>query len=112
MAMRRTGSRLLVVDGVTYRWRIRRRSTHGQSCYGSGTVNVAVELAEGSGTTLVLFTDRPHPADWGTKQVVAVSPSDVAVWVREALTAGWSPPNPGPQFAYRPVSLPHPDSGR
>ena len=106
MAMRKTGSRRLVVDGVAYRWRIRKRATYGQSGYGCGTLNVAVELAEAPGSVLVLHTDRPHPADWGTKHVVAVCPSDVVVWVREALTAGWLPPHPGPQFTHHPVSVP------
>jgi hypothetical protein len=55
---------------------------------------------------LVLYTDRPHPADWGTNQVVPVRPTDVAGWVREAVAAGWVPSRPGPQFIHRPVSAP------
>lgn len=96
MAMRKTGSRRLVVDGVAYRWRIRRRATYGQSDYGCGKLHVAVEQAEEQpGAVLVLYTDRPHPADWGTRQVLPVRPSDVARWVREALAAGWVPSEPG-----------------
>jgi hypothetical protein len=101
MATRKAGSRKLVVDGVTYRWRIRRRATKLQSDYGHGTLHVAVELAEQPGAVLVLYTDRPHPAYWGTKHVVAVRPSDVANWIREALSAGWLPSEPGPQFSLR-----------
>jgi hypothetical protein len=105
VATRKTGSRRLTVDGVTYRWRIRKRETYSQADYGSGKLHVAVELAEDPGTVLVLYTDRPHPADWGTEQVVPVRPSDVAGWVREALAAGWLPSVSGPQFIHRPVSV-------
>ena len=104
MATRKTGSRRLVVDGVVYRWRIRKRATYGQSDYGCGKLDVAVQLAEKPGSVLVLFTDRPHPADWATKQVIPVRPSDVAMWVQEALAAGWMPSKPGPQFIHRPVT--------
>ena len=103
MATRNSGSRQLVVDGVAYRWRIRKRATYGQSDYGCGKLHVAVELAEKTGSVLVLFTDRPHPADWGAKEVVPVRPSDVAMWVREALAAGWVPSRSGPQFIHHPV---------
>jgi len=104
MATRKTGSRQLVVDGITYRWRIRRRATSLQSDYGHGTLHVAVELAEQPGAVLILFTNRPHPADCGTDRVAPVRPSDVAVWVREALAAGWAPSTPGPQFRLRLIS--------
>ena len=101
MAMRKAGSRKLVVDGVVYRWRIRRRATPLQTDFGHGTLHVAVELAERPGAVLVVYTDRPHPADWGTNQVTPIRPADVARLVREALAAGWSPAQPGPQFRVR-----------
>ena len=106
MATRKTGSRRLVVDGVAYLWRIRKRATYSQADYCNGTLNVAVELAERPGTLLVLNTDRPHPANWGTDRVVPIRPSDVAGWVREALAAGWVPSQPGPQITRSPVSAP------
>lgn len=105
MATRKTGSRRLVVNGVAYRWRIRKRATFSQADYGNGTLNVAVELAEQPGAVLLLYTDRPHPADWGTKQVVPILPSDVANWVQQALAAGWVPSIPGPQFIHSPVCV-------
>jgi len=106
VAIRKAGSRRLVIDGVAYRWRIRRRATNSEADYGCGTLTVAVEMAEQSGAVLVLYTDHPHPADWGTKRVVPIRPSDVAAWVREALVAGWMPSLPGPQFIHRPASAP------
>ncbi len=68
MATRRTGSRPIVVDGVAYRWRIRRRATSCQADYGRGKLHVAVELAERRGAVLVLVTDCPHPRDWSTEE--------------------------------------------
>jgi hypothetical protein len=98
MATRRTGSRPIVVDGVAYRWRIRRRATYCQADYGSGKLHVAVELADRPGAVLVLVTDRPHPRDWSTEVAVPVTPSDVAGLVRLAIRSGWIPSEPGPQF--------------
>jgi hypothetical protein len=121
VATRKTGSRRLVVDGVVYRWRIRKRATNLQADYGWGMLDVAVELAEQPGAVLVLFTDRPHPSDWNTRQVVPIRPANMAGWVREALAAGWVPSQPGPQFIQRgfsptvvveakPVTAPEPAS--
>lgn len=104
MAIRKSGSRRLVVDGTEYRWRIRPRATYNQSDYGNGTLHLAVELAERPGAVLVLDTERPHPSDWGTRNVVPILPSDVARWVRAALAAGWRPSQPGPQFLHRTAS--------
>jgi hypothetical protein len=98
MATRRTGSRPIVVDGVAYRWRIRRRATQCQADYGRGKLHVAVELAERPGAVLVLVTDRPHPRDWSTEVAVPVTPSDVAEWVRLAIRRGWIASEGGPQF--------------
>jgi hypothetical protein len=102
MAVRKAGSRRIVVDGVAYRWRIRRRATNGQADYGSGTLHVAVEPDGQPGSVLVVLSDRPHPKNWGTKAVVPVTPSDVAGWIRQAGRAGWLSLEPGPQFLLRP----------
>jgi hypothetical protein len=98
MAAPKTGSRRIVVDGIAYRWRIRRRATYDQMCFGIGTLHISVELDEKPGTVLVLDTRRPHPADLSTSRVIPVRPNDVATWVRQALQAGWRPAKPGPQF--------------
>ena len=52
---------------------------------------------------LVVFTNHPHPADFGTEPwgVVPVLPSHVADWVREAVRAGWVASKGGPQFVLR-----------
>jgi len=98
MATRRTGSRPIVVDGVRYRWRIRHRATFNQSDYGVGVLGVAVQLEENPGAVLVLRTDRRHPADWDSRPIIPVRPSDIESWIRQACGLGWSPSRPGPTF--------------
>lgn len=101
MAFPKVGSRRISVDGVTYCWRIRRKPTRLQADYGVGRLHVAMQLASAPGTTLVLFTDRPHPGDWATSKVTPVLPSDIAMWVRQATALGWQPGRRGPQAHFR-----------
>ena len=103
MAIRKTGSRRIVVDGVPYRWRVRHRGTYSQTDYGIGTLALAVESADAAGSVLVVMTDFPHPHDVFTspEQVRPVRPANVAGWVREAIEAGCAPAEPGPQFFFR-----------
>jgi hypothetical protein len=101
MAFPKAGSRRILIDGVAYCWRIRRKPTRLQADYGSGRLHVAVQLASAAGTTLELFTDRPHPGDWATSKVTPVLPSDVAIWVRHAIALGWQPGRRGPQAYFR-----------
>jgi len=93
MAMRKTGSRTITVDGLKYRWRIRHRGTNLQLDYGSGTLHVAVELSDKPGSSvLVIDTSRPHPKDACRRApVVPVTPRDVAEWIKQALKHGWDP---------------------
>ena len=79
------------------------RATSLQADYGHGTLHVAVELAEEPGALLVMRTDRPHPKDWRTQVAVPVRPSDIAGWVRQALSVGWAPSVKGRQFLVRVV---------
>lgn len=101
MAIRKTGTRQIVVDGAAYRWRIRRRPTSFQTDYGSGTLSLAVESANHAGAVLVLLTDRPHPKDCVPKPLNPIKPSDVASWIRLAIRTGWVPSQPGPQVHLR-----------
>lgn len=74
MALPRTGARHIVVDGTTYRWRLRRRPTSAQS------------MAWTPGTFAVEHADSP------------VRPADVADAVRRELRVGWYPMSPGSPF--------------
>ncbi|QLE70533.1 hypothetical protein FGW37_01960 [Streptomyces rectiverticillatus] len=97
MALPRKGSRRIVVDGVAYRWRVRRRVTYGQGM-GWSLLAYAVEHAESPGTTLVVRTGRPHPGNWIRRPAPPVLPAHVSAAVRAARARGWTPEAPGPPF--------------
>ncbi|WP_314246189.1 hypothetical protein [Streptomyces sp. DSM 40907] len=97
MALVRKGSRLITVDGSTYRWRLRGRPTYVRALVMS-PLAYAVEHAEAPGTTLVVTTDRPHPGNWLGTPGNPVLPAQVADSIRTALTTGWRPQNPGSPF--------------
>jgi hypothetical protein len=106
MAMPKTGSRRIVVDGVAYRWRVRHRAHPFAPRTWDGRIHVSVELAAEPGSVLVVFTGHQHSRDIDTYPpgVAPVRPAHVATWVRQALAAGWQPSEPGPQFHVRPAS--------
>ncbi|MCA9577670.1 MAG: hypothetical protein KC668_19685 [Myxococcales bacterium] len=103
MTLPRRGSRTVIVDGVTYRWRVRTRPTAAQRT-GRSPLGVAVERDDVRGATLVAVLRRLHPGSGGLERTYAVTPREVAAVVREALSAGWTPTHEGPQFAFRPAS--------
>lgn len=103
MAIRKVGCRRVVVDGVAYLWRIRPRPTYCQA-NAWGPLSLAVQSAEPPGAVLVVELDRPRPDNWLGYSSSPVRPSEVVGLVRRALTAGWRPESPGPQFSLRVAS--------
>lgn len=97
MALVRKGSRRIVVDGTTYRWRLRGRPTYFQGL-GWLPCTFAVEHAGTPGMTLVVTTGQPHPSNWFGREAEPVLPSGVAAVVRLALSQGWTPTAPGSAF--------------
>jgi hypothetical protein len=93
MALSKKGSRIITVDGVKYRWLIRRKATYTQSCYLDGCLHVAIELAQSPGMMLLLWTDRPHPEGYAIlpMDVIPITPADIANWIRQSLELGWKP---------------------
>lgn len=63
MAIGRKGSRRIVVDGTTYRWRLRRRPTYDQALC-DRPCTYAVQHADNPGTILVVITNQPHASNW------------------------------------------------
>jgi hypothetical protein len=85
-------SRLITVDGVVYRWRVRRRPAH------QGPLSFAIERADRRGTVLIATTPDTRPTDWvGTATPPAI-PAIVAAMIRKARNQGWHPDTPGPAF--------------
>ncbi|MET7437291.1 hypothetical protein ACWERY_28955 [Streptomyces sp. NPDC004082] len=97
MALVKKGSRRITVDGITYRWRIRRRPTYCQALLWS-PLTYAVELADSPGSTLVVTTNQPHPNNWRIESASAVVPYAVADGIRIAQANGWTPEMPGSPF--------------
>lgn len=102
MAVRKKGSRRIVVDGVTYLWRFPRRQTHDQEDGWPG-VMVTVSREDARQASLLLaFPHRFHlSGPVGQNPPRPVLPSDVAAGVRAAIAAGWVSDQPGKQFVLR-----------
>ena len=99
MAVRKKGSRRIVVDGVEYLWRVPRRPSSG-AWDGNSGFTVTVQRADRTGSVLALCSKHQHPIMarmWGST-VVSVLPSQVAAAIRQALVAGWQPGELGCDF--------------
>lgn len=101
MGIPRKGSRPICVQGINYRWLVRKKATYSQVDYGIGYLHVAITLEENQGTVLVIFTNHKHPLDVVAKEIIPVIPSIVSSWILEALNLGWQPENDGSQFHVR-----------
>lgn len=97
MAIASRGSRRITVDGVAYRWKVRRRPTYCQGNTGTN-LQAAVELADAPGAKLVVELPLAHPSNWMCAPFSAALPSDMARAVRLALAAGWQPGKSGSPF--------------
>lgn len=99
MAVRKTGVRRIVVDGVEHLWKFPRRpSASDWDCWG-GCAALA-QHAGGRGSVLFVRFPQHHPgvAAAAGFPVVAVLPSQIADAIRRALAAGWRAGEPGAAF--------------
>ena len=98
VALTTKGSRPVVVDGVTYRWNVRRKPSYTQML-GHSNLTFGVQRADASGQVLVVDTGQVRPdAAMSADTSAVVTPSRVASAIRSALAAGWTPDKPGPPF--------------
>lgn len=97
MSLVRKGSRLIVVDGDTYRWRIRHKPSYSQG-NGWTPLTFAVQDAATPGTILVVQPGQPHPGNWLGLPTTPVRPADVAKAIRIARVQGWAPRANGSPF--------------
>ncbi|MGW0436548.1 hypothetical protein ACWDV4_28870 [Micromonospora sp. NPDC003197] len=95
MAIPKKGSRLISVDGIIYRWRIRPKPTYSQGV-AETALTYAVELEQDPGSVLVVTTDSPRPDNWMMASGKAVRPAEVVDSIRVALRQGWRPDRPNP----------------
>ena len=99
MSIPKQGARKILVAEEPFIWLIRRKATYAQGCYSDTYLHVAVEHAQVAGSTLIIITDRPHPAGLISQSaIIAVMPSDVRRWIEQALSIGWLPQQAGKSF--------------
>lgn len=95
MSLPARGSRAIVVDGRSYRWRVRSVPTAAQR---AGAPLVLAFAAEVGGASVVAPLEHAHPSNRARLRARAVTPAVVAAWIRTALARGWTPGVDGPQF--------------
>ena len=97
MAIPKTGSRPITVDGNDYRWLVRRKPTYSQANgWTPMTVAVSSTVPKGSSLVATLATNRPDT--WVDTENKAITPGDVASLIRLAIARGWNPATPGSPF--------------
>ena len=104
MAMPKKGTRSITVDGVKYRWLLRKRPDYPP------TLAVVVVEQDGIGGSVAVLetpylefdpwlhldrSQRPSPT------LETISPADVEGYIRTAMQAGWKPEAPGPAFTLK-----------
>jgi hypothetical protein len=97
MAILKKGSRRIVVDGRSFRWRVRHRPTYDQALCASRLI-LAAEAANGLGSKLVVVLPQVHPSSWMGYPSQPVLPSQVAHYIRQAVGGGWKPTQSGKPF--------------
>ena len=107
MALTGKGSRSLIVDGIAYRWSVRRKPTYCQEM-GWSNLSFAVEAASGGLCTLHVITEAPRADSVAASTdelpgspSMAVTPALVAHSIRLALQQGWQPQQRGSAFELR-----------
>ncbi|MBB5075328.1 hypothetical protein [Nonomuraea endophytica] len=96
MAIPKKGSRLITVDDVVYRWRIRHKPTYGQGI-GESPLRLAVQLADAPGRVLLVSLRCHRPDTWLGEEAAMVRPALVAMAITKALHSGWLPSQRGSQ---------------
>ena len=100
MTVRKRGSRRIVVDGVTFRWKFPRRLTDQEEEL-PGVWAIAQRVEPEGPQLLLVFPERHHMSGPHAVQGRPVLPSEVAAGIRAAIEAGWQSDRPGKQFPWR-----------
>ena len=92
MAMPKKGSRSIVINEVSYRWRTNKSGLN---------LLVSVEaVADGGANTLSVDTSVPLPNGCPCCSGVLMTPAAVEAYIRQALAEGWNPTTKGKPFLF------------
>ena len=94
MALVKKGSRLLTLDGVAFRWTVRRKPSYCQPNAWT-PLTFAVEQADVHGAILMVSLPAAHPRNWTGARTIAVRPRTIAKAIRQGLSSGWRPAQAG-----------------
>ncbi|MEV5749106.1 hypothetical protein AB0L00_14920 [Actinoallomurus sp. NPDC052308] len=97
MAMPKKGSRLITVDGTTYRWRVGHKPTYSQG-NSRAPLTFAVERAEEPASVLLVTLPCARPDNWEGERTIAVRPILVSGCIRRAIEQGWDSRQGGSGF--------------
>ncbi len=100
MSIPKKGSRKIIVDDEPFIWLIRKVTNRQLDGQGGDIIRVAVEHAKSPGSSLVISTNRIHPEGYNvtSDEINPVTPSDVALWIKQSIEIGWLPKIGGETF--------------
>ncbi len=98
--MCKKGSRKIVVDGVSYFWRVRHKPTYSQVCFDNVPATVSVTTVAGDGQLLhISFPFVRFENRIGATKPQSITPKLIADCIQKAKIKGWQPNAKG-QFNY------------
>ncbi|MFE0877429.1 hypothetical protein ACFW4X_21655 [Streptomyces smyrnaeus] len=98
VALNKKGSRRTAVDGIEYRWRIRRKPSYMQGLCWTPMTYAVEAVSSQPGTLLIITSGQAHPSNWVGVETEPIRPAHVAISIREAREQGWDPARAGSPF--------------
>lgn len=77
-----------MVDGIAYRWLIRRKPTYAQAI-AQTPLTIAIQQDDGTGSVLIVETERARPDNWLGADAAVITPKTVTSVIRQAQRDGW-----------------------
>lgn len=88
--MPKKGSRLITVDGATFRWRVGHTPTRNSRGRNWNPLSFTAERAEDPAGVLVVTLPCARPDNSVGERTIALRPALVAACIRQALRQGWT----------------------
>ncbi len=105
MTLPKKGSRRITVDGVTYRWAIRKKPTYGEYLKWGG-IRAVVELFDSPESILAIDFPFARPDAHGFQNGHSVTPAMIAESIRQSVSDGWDPSVKGTSHTHEPKRPP------